>query len=98
MSAKGSGLDWSRQKILAEVNAKGMSLAELSACVGLGRTTLRNALNQDCYPRGERIIAEFIGVRPEIIWPTRYEQRAKRLKERQVAIELAEKIKTSLVA
>lgn len=98
MSKKGSEVDWPRKRILDAVRDRGMSLTALSAHVGLGKSTLRNALNQDSYPRGERIIAQFIGVEPEVIWPTRYAKRARCLEERREAIALAEKIKISLVA
>ncbi|EFC51673.1 Mu-like prophage FluMu DNA-binding protein Ner family protein [Neisseria subflava NJ9703] len=36
--------------------------------------TLKGAL-QFPYLKGEKIIADAIGVPPEVIWPTRYEER-----------------------
>ncbi|HDT6506775.1 TPA: helix-turn-helix domain-containing protein [Klebsiella aerogenes] len=36
-----------------------------------GNPTLTNALNRR-WPKGERLIAEALGVAPEKIWPSRY--------------------------
>lgn len=37
----------------------------------LASSTLANALTRH-WPKGERLIAEELGVRPEQIWPSRY--------------------------
>ncbi|MDF7669843.1 helix-turn-helix transcriptional regulator [Orbaceae bacterium ESL0721] len=63
--------DWHRADIRAELEKRGKSLRQLSREAGLSENTLRNTLDRK-WPKGERIIAEAIGVKPEVIWPTRY--------------------------
>lgn len=63
--------DWHNADIIAALKKKGTSLAAVSRLAGLHSTTLANALNRK-WPKGERLIAEAIGVRAEVIWPSRY--------------------------
>lgn len=63
--------DWHRADIRAELEKKGKSLRQLSRDAGLSENTLRNTLDRK-WPKGEKIIADAIGVKPEEIWPTRY--------------------------
>ncbi|GAA5106062.1 transcriptional regulator [Orbus sasakiae] len=65
--------DWHRADIRAELEKRGTSLRKLSREAGLSENTLRNALDRK-WPKGEKIIAEAIGVKPEEIWPTRYKK------------------------
>ncbi|EGV05709.1 DNA-binding protein Ner [Haemophilus pittmaniae HK 85] len=66
--------DWERVDIIYALKKKGTTLAALSRQSGLNSRTLNNALDRR-YPKGERIIAEALGVTPEIIWPSRYANR-----------------------
>ncbi|MNC16429.1 DNA-binding transcriptional regulator Nlp [compost metagenome] len=63
--------DWHRADILAGVRKTGITLAGLSRKAGLGDSTLANAFARP-WPRGEKIIADAIGVEPWVIWPSRY--------------------------
>lgn len=63
--------DWERIDIIYALKKKGTTLAALSRQSGLNSRTLNNALDRR-YPKGEKIIAGAIGVKPEIIWPSRY--------------------------
>jgi Ner family transcriptional regulator len=58
---------------------KGLSLRSLSRASGLASKTLSAAMYRP-WPRGEAIIADALGVAPEVIWPTRYALRAERKK------------------
>ena len=60
-----------RAYIIAEIREKGSTLAQLSIDAGLHPRTLGNALERK-YPKGEKIIADFIGIPPQEIWPERY--------------------------
>lgn len=60
-----------RAYIIAAIREKGSTLAQLSIDAGLHPRTLGNALERK-YPKGEKIIADFIGMQPEEIWPERY--------------------------
>lgn len=63
--------DWHPADIIAGLRKRGTSLAALSRQAGLASSTLANALNRR-WPKGERLIAEALGVPPEQIWPSRY--------------------------
>ena len=63
--------DWHPADIIAVLKKQGMSLAAVSRNAGLASSTLTNALNRR-WPKGERLIAEALGVAPEKIWPSRY--------------------------
>lgn len=63
--------DWHPADIIAGLRKRGTSLAALSRQSGLVSSTLANALNRH-WPKGERLIAEALGVAPEQIWPSRY--------------------------
>ncbi|EAM3780753.1 transcriptional regulator [Salmonella enterica] len=63
--------DWHPADIIAGLRKRGTSLAALSRQAGLASSTLANALNRR-WPKGERLIAEALGIAPEQIWPSRY--------------------------
>lgn len=66
--------DWHPADIVAAVKKKGSSMVALSKKSGLAGSTLSNVLHRH-WPKGERIVAEFVGVPAEIIWPSRYTRR-----------------------
>ncbi|MBQ4779540.1 transcriptional regulator [Pectobacterium versatile] len=63
--------DWHPADIIAGLRKKGTTLAAVSRAAGLVSSTLANALTRH-WPKGERLIAEAMGKRPEEIWPSRY--------------------------
>ncbi|EIO7467847.1 helix-turn-helix domain-containing protein [Salmonella enterica subsp. enterica] len=63
--------DWHSADIIAALKKRGTSLSAISRNSGLASSTLANALNRR-WPKGERLIAEALGVTPEQIWPSRY--------------------------
>ncbi|AKU62961.1 transcriptional regulator [Aggregatibacter aphrophilus] len=69
---KKSKKDMHRAFIVAMIKEKGKTLSQLSIEAGLHPRTLGNVLDRK-YPKGEKIIADFVGMKPEEIWPTRYE-------------------------
>lgn len=69
--------DWSRKRIVYELHERNITLNSLSLKAGLAASTLKNALRAS-YPKGERIIADAIGVSPEEIWGSRYAERERR--------------------
>ena len=65
-------LDWHRADIVAELRKAGWSLRRLATHHGYAsQTTLTVALARP-WPKGERIIAQAIGVDVAVIWPSRY--------------------------
>ncbi|AEX51723.1 Ner family regulatory protein [Rahnella aquatilis CIP 78.65 = ATCC 33071] len=63
--------DWHQADIIAAIKKKGTTMAAVSRRAGLCSSTLSNALIRK-WPKGERLIAEAIGVNAETIWPSRY--------------------------
>jgi Ner family transcriptional regulator len=63
--------DWHRADTKAALEKKGWSLRQLAITNGYHPDVFKNALARP-YPRVERLIAEAIGVKAAIIWPTRY--------------------------
>nr|WP_238697680.1 helix-turn-helix domain-containing protein [Pantoea agglomerans] len=70
--------DWHRADILAAVKKKGGTIVQLSTEAGLAPGTLSNVFIAP-WPRGERIIARFIGIPACQIWPERYRRRRPRV-------------------
>lgn len=72
---KASPVDWHRADIIAELRKAGWSLRKLATHHEYSSpTTLVVALDRP-WPKGEKLIAEAIGQKPETIWPTRYAKR-----------------------
>lgn len=64
--------DWHKADIKAALAKVGWSLNQLGLVHGYNcKSALARALHAP-YPRAERIIADAIGVKPEEIWPSRY--------------------------
>lgn len=58
--------DWHQADIIAAIKKTGTTMSAVSRHAGLSSTTLSNALTRR-WPKGERLIAEAIGVKAEII-------------------------------
>ncbi|WP_429240542.1 helix-turn-helix domain-containing protein [Erwinia aphidicola] len=61
-----------RAEIVAAIRIKGISIAALSRANGLASSILAIALSRK-RPKGEKIIAEYLGLQPQDIWPERYD-------------------------
>ena len=64
--------DWHTADIIAALKKRGTNLSALSREAGLASSTLANALRRP-WPKGEKLIADALGEKPEKIWPTRYQ-------------------------
>lgn len=69
--------DWHRADILAELRKAGWSLRSLAQAGNVSYNTLKSALDKP-YPKMERLLANAIGVAPEVIWAGRFAERNKR--------------------
>ena len=65
--------NWHRVDILSAMKKRGGTLAQLSRDNGLHERTLYNALERN-WPKGEKIIADYIGEEVQHIWPERYKK------------------------
>ncbi|HEF8783992.1 TPA: helix-turn-helix domain-containing protein [Providencia alcalifaciens] len=63
--------NWHPADIIAALRKRGTTLAAISREAGLSSSTLANALSRP-WPKGEWIIANFLGIHPSEIWPSRY--------------------------
>lgn len=61
-----------REDIVAELKKRKISMAELGRRNGKSPYTVKNALDKH-YRNGEILIADALGLKPEDIWPERYE-------------------------
>lgn len=62
-------LDW--PGIVAELHRQGMTLTELAKRNGLPAGACRKVPSQGHY-KAQQVIAEFLGMKPEALWPDRY--------------------------
>ncbi|MGH6872166.1 MAG: helix-turn-helix domain-containing protein [Rhizomicrobium sp.] len=62
---------WHAEDVKAAIRKKGTSLTELSRKYGYSDSYLRGTLIRH-RPKGEEIIARFLGVSPSDIWPERF--------------------------
>lgn len=71
MPKKPAPKDWHPADVIAAVRKAGSNISQLSFAQGYTTPALKNALRIPA-PRFERIIAEFLGLTPQHIWPSRY--------------------------
>lgn len=81
-------MDWHSEDVKAAIRKKGSTLTALAKAHGISAQALSRAILERSSARAEIIIAEFLGVRPALIWPSRYNERGKRL-TRLVAEQVA---------
>ncbi|MCJ8303317.1 helix-turn-helix transcriptional regulator [Shewanella sp.] len=65
-------VDMHRLDIVCSLHKKGITIKSLSLGAGLAAGTLSKALDRP-WTKGERIIATALDMKPQDIWPTRYE-------------------------
>lgn len=71
MAKKPASQDWHRADIVAAFRKRNTTLARHSRQLGFTSTYLAQATGH-AYPKAERLIADFLGVAPHSIWPSRY--------------------------
>ncbi len=64
--------DWHKADIKAALEKAGWTLRALSEHHGYSPSLLKHALQRQ-YPNGEQKIAEALGLKPAVIWPSRYD-------------------------
>lgn len=65
--------DWHPADIIASLKKQGKSMASVSRAAGLASSTLANTLSRR-WPKGEKLIADALGISPQEIWPSRYDK------------------------
>lgn len=64
--------DWSKAAITFAVHSRGLTFKGLALANGYRSVDAISQCLHRPYPKAERILAEAIGERPEVIWPSRY--------------------------
>ncbi|MBV1702588.1 MAG: helix-turn-helix domain-containing protein [Hyphomicrobiales bacterium] len=62
---------WHPADIMSAIKKKGATLSSLAIAAGVQKQVVSTAMYRP-YARGERIIADFLGIHPSVIWPDRY--------------------------
>lgn len=73
---------WSSEKVLTALKEKGITLRTLSIQLGFSGGALYQALRKDNCPSYERLVADFLGVTVEEIWPERVAARLEKADRR----------------
>lgn len=71
--------DMHPEDIKAAVRKTGSTLAALARKNGVSRQAMSLALQARVSSKAERIIADFLGLHPMKIWPSRYDKTGERL-------------------
>ncbi len=65
--------DWHKADVKAALEKAGWTLRGLARHHGYASISIfKDALSAQTSPKGQRLIAEAIGIPPETIWPSRY--------------------------
>lgn len=83
-----------REWIKFQLRVRGSSLSQLARELGVTRHTTILALARP-YPRIERAIAKRIGLRPEQVWPERYDEHGKPNRKKGRPIKSITKVNTA---
>jgi len=70
--------DWIPADVTAAIRKKGTTLAQLSRNNGYKSLTTVNQALFKPWPKAEKIIADCLGLAPQDIWPSRYDERRPR--------------------
>ncbi|MGY4028174.1 helix-turn-helix domain-containing protein [Aeromonas rivuli] len=90
--------DWSSDQVVAAVRQKGLSMQELSESFGLSKGALTRALHSSSYPAHEELIAQFLDLQPDQIWPERWAKRRARAELKAQAKQKVRDIKSKQAA
>jgi Ner family transcriptional regulator len=77
------GQDWHREDIKAAVRRTGLSMEALARRHGLARSSCAFTLIRP-WPRVQAIIADHLGITPQVIWPSRYDAEGNPLPHREI--------------
>lgn len=71
MSKKPASQDWHRADVVAAFKKRGTTITRVARELGMCDSYLRQATSKP-YPKAERVLAEYLGMNPQDIWPSRY--------------------------
>ncbi|MBN8533883.1 MAG: helix-turn-helix domain-containing protein [Rhizobiales bacterium] len=85
---------WHPQEIIAAVRKKGSSLQRLGLEHGFSRITFNRAAKER-FPRAHQLIAEFLGVPRQVIWPQFYHANGEPKTFKQVRAEAVQQARAA---
>ncbi|MFB1078172.1 helix-turn-helix domain-containing protein [Photobacterium damselae] len=68
--------DWHSADVKSELEKLDLNFSKLARANGLAPSTMRNVLRTH-WPKGEKIVADALGLNPWDIWPSRYSSKKK---------------------
>lgn len=71
MSKKPASQDWHRADVIAAFKKRGTTITRVARELGMCDSYLNQATFKP-YPKAEQILAKFLGMNPQDIWPSRY--------------------------
>lgn len=74
--------DMHPEDIKAAIRKRGITLAELALRADVSKQAVSAALDRRSSERIDKVIAEFIGLKPHQIWPSRYNAKGQRIRYR----------------
>lgn len=74
--------DWHPEDIKAAIRKQGSTLADLASRAGVSKQTVSAAIDRRASERVDLLIADFLGMKPHQIWPSRYNAKGKRIRFR----------------
>lgn len=74
--------DMHPEDIKAAIRKKGITLAELATRANVSKQAVSAAIERRSSERVDQLIANFIGLKPHQIWPSRYTAQGKRIRYR----------------
>lgn len=77
--------DMHPEDIKAAIRKKGITLAELALRAEVSKQAISAALDRRSSERIDLIIADFIGLKPHQVWPSRYNAKGQRIRYRAAA-------------
>lgn len=77
--------DWHPADIKAELAKKGWTFARIARQHGYVRNSPNSVLHKH-WSQMEKIVATIIGVKPSVIWPSRYDKAGRALNKRTVSV------------
>ncbi len=92
---KPSNIQWELIKTL--LLARGYSLADLARLYGVNPACFRY-VKKIPYPKIEKIIASYLGVKPQDIWPERYDENGKPNRINQWYLRGSRKVQDTTIA
>lgn len=76
--------DWHPADVRAEIRKRGGTLSSLAKQARVSKQALGAAIDHRASEKLEQVIADFLGLKPHQIWPSRYNAKGQRIRYRAI--------------